>query len=131
MNLSENYKLFYGALCGFCTAVLLALINSDIEISIKSPGFWSAIIFGFLVPLFAGFVIAHMVILEKNIPKDVAESALSARWVKIITGFALTLLYVGLALLAFQLSKWVGLAFLLSTLVVYFSLKCFVLGLSL
>jgi hypothetical protein len=40
------------------------------------------------------------------------------------------LLYIGLALLTFQLSKWVGTAFLISTLLVYISLKIFISGLS-
>jgi len=123
-HIIEQLKWVYGGLAGVCAAFFLALLGSNQYVSLSSsvPLFIAAICFGFALPVFTAFTIAHIGFVEVQTPSKVVQTALNKPWVIILTRATFLIFFLAFAALLVHISTVIGIFFIVTGMSVYFIL---------
>ena len=121
----QQLKWFYGALAGVCAAFFFTLLGSEATLTSSNFLLSASACFAICLPTFTAFTIAHVVILEIDVPPEKYEPILQSKRIVYLTNIALFVFAMGFASLIGHFSKILFILTLIVTVYILIELKMF------
>jgi len=111
----EQLKWLYAGLAGICVAFFLTLFGSEILLRESSLLLLSTVCFATCLPIFTTFAVAHVVLIESDVPPDRYVPVLRHPRIRRITSVALLVFAIGFVLLICHFSTIAAVSSLAAT----------------
>lgn len=120
LEILESRKWIYGGLLGVCLTFFFVLLSSNQPVTSSWTLFLSALFFAIDLPIYAGFVVVEIIMLENRPPEKTIKAIIEDEFVFRITAIANLLLSLGTILLIFHFSTILG---MISSVMAFFAYK--------